>query len=114
MVVQSVPEVAESERVSVEVVDEGFYRVIARFGFMEIPSVPPVLERAAARLPLRNSLAEATYFVGRENFLSTSQGRMSALEEEFFAFLSRNSTDITKIFELPSEQVMEMGTRVDL
>ena len=114
VVVQSVPEVAESERVSVEVVDEGFYRVIARFGFMEIPSVPPVLERAAARLPLRNSLAEATYFVGRENFLSTSQGRMSALEEEFFAFLSRNSTDITKIFELPSEQVMEMGTRVDL
>lgn len=114
VVVLSVPLVAEADRITVEVVDEGLYRVTARFGFMELPSVQSVLGQAAAQLPLRNSLAEATYFVGRENFLATSRGKMAAFEEELFAFLSRNSTDITKIFQLPPEQVMEMGTRVDL
>ena len=114
VVVESVPEVEEVERVQVEVVDEGFYRVVARFGFMEIPAVSAVLQRAARQLPLRNSLKEATYFVGRETFLGTSHGRMSALEEQFFAFLSRNSTDITRVFDLPSNQVMELGTRLDL
>lgn len=114
VVVQSVPVVVEAERVQVEIVDEGFYRVVARFGFMEIPAVTPVLKRAATQLPLRNSLDEATYFVGRETFLATSQGRMSAWEEEFFSYLSRNSADITRVFALPTNQVMELGSRLDL
>ena len=40
---EEVPEVDEDERVQVERLEQGFYRVTARYGFMETPDVPEVL-----------------------------------------------------------------------
>ena len=46
---QEVPEVPEDERVGVERLEQGFYRVTARYGFMENPNVPEVLTIAKAQ-----------------------------------------------------------------
>ncbi len=46
VVTHEVPEVKRSERVSVEKLEHGFYRVTARYGFMESPNVPEILQWA--------------------------------------------------------------------
>ena len=43
------PEVEDDTRVSVERLEQGFYRVTARYGFMETPDVPEVLSIAKAQ-----------------------------------------------------------------
>ena len=111
---ESVPYVPESERLEVQTIDKDYYRVVAHYGFMEIPAIPSVVRRAARRLPLRHSLGNATYFVGRETFAATNAGKMRAWQEKLFAFMSRNSADITMVFDLPSNQVVEVGSRLDL
>jgi len=39
---------------------------------------------------------------------------MGEVEEGIFAFLSRNSRPATSYFNLPPEQVVEIGTQIDL
>jgi KUP system potassium uptake protein len=81
---------------------------------MENPAVPPMLERAIRDAELAIPLADATYYVGRETFLAGVGGRMKPLAESLFAFLSRNSKSATYHFALPPDQVVELGTLIDL
>src|SRR5205814_2491571 len=46
VVTRDIPEVAAAERVTVEKLEQGFYRVTARYGFMESPNVPEILQWA--------------------------------------------------------------------
>jgi KUP system potassium uptake protein len=39
---------------------------------------------------------------------------MGTLSESLFAFLSRNSKSATSYFKIPPEQVVELGTQIDL
>ena len=112
--VPHVPFVPEAERFAVQTLGAGFVRIVAQYGFMESPNVTDVLARAAkdARLPV--DPGAVTYFLGRETFLATSRGRLGAITESIFAFLSRNASTATAYFGIPPQQVVEIGTQIDL
>jgi KUP system potassium uptake protein len=107
------PFVDAGKRVEVERLAQGFYRVVGRYGFMEKPNVPELLVQSKA-LGLDADLDDVTYFLGRETILGLPGGRMGALEESFFGFLSRNARHAGQYFELPPNQVVEIGVQVDL
>lgn len=107
------PFVAEETRIKVEKLAHGFHRVVGRYGFMESPNVPQLLQEAKAH-GLDVSLEDVTYFLGRETILALPGGQMGALEETLFAFLSRNARHAGQYFALPPEQVVEIGVQVDL
>jgi KUP system potassium uptake protein len=113
--VEHEPQVDGDRRHEVEGFDEhGIARVTVRFGYMENPSVPSELEAALTRRGLDVALSEATYFVGKETFVAGKGGRMGALAEGLFAYLSRNASGAVDHFGLPPERVIELVTRVDL
>jgi KUP system potassium uptake protein len=107
---EHIPFVAKADRVSVEALGKGVFRVVMRAGFMETPNVPELL--ASAQLPI--DLADATYFLGRETFLAGKGGKMGVLSEGLFAFLSRNARSATSWFSIPPDQVVELGMQIDL
>ena len=111
---ESTPWVEADRRLTVEAVAPGFHRVVLSYGYLEEPVVPSAVLHAikAAGLPYGDD--EVTYLLGRESFMATNRGKMSAWREEIFAFLSRNALDPTLYFGLPPAQVMELGSRVDL
>jgi KUP system potassium uptake protein len=110
-----VPYVRVSERIS-EVTDlgDGFWRVVAHFGFMQQPDVPRLAHVAARRIGADCRDEDITYYLGRETFLATSAGKMGPLTEGIFQFLSRNARTATAYFRLPAEQVVELGVQIDL
>ena len=83
---------------------------MATYGFMDEPDVPLLLR--TSHLPCE--LADATYYLGRETFLATSQGALGPVRERIFSFLSRNAASATSYFAIPPEQVIELGTQIDL
>ena len=114
---ESIPYVPAEQRVEVETLDaqEGkVYRVIGRYGFMEMPDIPKLLESASARMALTHPWTKAIYFVGRESFAATNRNKMGAVSETLFATLSDLSLDVTRSFNLPPESVVELGARMDL
>jgi KUP system potassium uptake protein len=110
-----VPVVSAADRIE-EAVDlgRGFYRVRARFGYMQSPEVLDTLAQASKRLGIAIDPAKVTYFLGRETFLATKAGKLGPWTESFFGFLKRNSKSASAYFALPPEQVVELGAQIDL
>jgi len=106
--------VPEAERLEVSELGKGFTRVVAHYGFMDQPDVPRVMAAARERLSVPCKLDDATYYLGRETFLATEKGRLGPLREGVFGFLSRNAASATSYFAIPPEQVVEIGTQIDL
>jgi KUP system potassium uptake protein len=106
------PAVSKKERLRVEKLGNGFYRLIARYGFMETPKVPRVLERAfdLGLIPRPDSIS---YYVGRETLIPTGKVKMMKWRKRLFAFLSRNSQSATNYFGLPPGEVVELGVQVE-
>ena len=107
------PTVPAAERVKLQELGQGFYRVFAYYGFMEIPNVPHIMKEVA-RLGLPNDLSGTTFFLGRETLLSTGKSKMSRWRKSLFTFMSRNAQSPMSYFGIPPNRVVELGIQVEL
>jgi KUP system potassium uptake protein len=110
---EHVPEVPREERVSVEELEHGFFRVKIRTGFMQQTDVPMAL-LACVKKGLRIDPARTSYFLGRETLLTSGNARMMRWRKTLFAFISRNARPATAYFGLPPNRVVELGMQIDL
>lgn len=112
--IASEPVVDAENRYSVTHLEDGFHRIVVRFGFMEEPNVLPILEKAVheAKIPFRDR--DVTYYLGRENFVASRKGHMGAVSESIFSFLQKNAVTADRFFGLPHRHVVEIGTQMDL
>ncbi len=107
------PRVKREDRVQIEELRHGFWRVRARFGFMEEPNVPEVL-RLCEGLGLMFKEHETTFFLSRETIIAVKGSGMMLWRERLFALLSRNAQSATTFFRLPAGRVVELGMQVEL
>ncbi|HTV17203.1 MAG TPA: KUP/HAK/KT family potassium transporter, partial [Polyangiaceae bacterium] len=112
---ERVPHIPSDFRIA-EITDlgHGFHRVVARFGFMQQPEVPPIIEVAIKRLAIDTPASEVTYYLGRESLVGGPGGQMGIVSESIFRTLVRNALPATAYFRLPPEQVVEIGLQIDL
>jgi KUP system potassium uptake protein len=113
VVTEDIPHVPPVDRVIVKRLGKGFHSVLARYGFMEDPSIQDVIEHCQQKqlvIPLEGS----TFFLGREELVSTDRPGMARWRERLFAFMSRNALRATAFFQIPSTQVFEVGAQVEL
>ncbi|MHB0969459.1 MAG: potassium transporter Kup [Thermoanaerobaculia bacterium] len=107
------PHVPVAERVEIEDLGFGVYRVEAHYGFMEDPDVPAALARVQVPGldldPLRTS-----FFLGRETLIATKHPGMAIWRERLFAWMSRNARSAADFFRIPPNRVVEMGAQVEL
>jgi KUP system potassium uptake protein len=91
-----------------------FYRVRARYGFMQQPhAVLAMRESAALGLPV--DARRATFFVGHESAVpSPSAGWASRTRTRLFETMRRLQADPSSHFGLPPAQVAEVGYRVEI
>ena len=106
------PWVPEDERVAVRLLAPGFWRVQVNYGFKDKPDIPRALLLCAAHdLPI--NLFETSYFLSRETVVPTRRRPGMVLwRERLFAFMARNAANIADFLRLPSNCVIELGTRV--
>jgi KUP system potassium uptake protein len=110
---EQTPYVKASRRLRVEDLGDGFYRLVAHFGFMETPNVPELL--AASRdWGLQVEVERTTYFLGRETLIASRRPGMARWRKRLFAFTSRNARSATAYFGIPPNRVVELGMQVEL
>jgi len=108
-----VPSVPDDERVTVQTLAPGLFRVVARFGFMETPNIITAL-RAADEKGLDFKPDETTYVVGRENPVITGGTGMPLWRKRLFAIMGRNAQLAAIHFGVPAHRVVEIGSQVRL
>ncbi len=108
------PHVNDLDRLYLLRLDEGFMRVIIRYGFMEDPDVPAALEQCA-RFGETFDMMETTFYVSRETVIPRIPGRdIAPWRARLFALMSKNATSATDFFKIPTNRVVELGTQLVL
>jgi KUP system potassium uptake protein len=107
------PEVPVEERVEVRDLGEGFFQVIASYGFMQAPNVIEILA-CAAKKGLVAKADDTSFFLGRETLLTTGKSGMARWRKALFGFLSRNARPATHFFRIPANRVVELGIQIEI
>jgi len=111
---RDVPWVAPEHRVGCARLANDCWRVVARYGFMEQPDVALALEVVAPD-GLQLDPMEVTYFLSREKIVpGQNEKGMARWRDRMFAAMARNSSSVTDFFNIPTNRVVELGTRVEI
>ena len=114
--VDNVPRVPQRHRAHWARVGHGVIQVRLNFGYMEAPDVQQALTHMT--LPADITLGpidEITYFLGKESVESgVAEGGMHRWREHLFVLLDRGAANAARFFQLPPDQVVEVGTHVVL
>ena len=104
---------ARGGALQVKPLGQGFFRLVAHYGFMEVPDVPALLRKARSReLPI--DPASTSYFLGRERLIPSGRSGMMRWRECLFSVMSQNAQSASTFFGIPPGQVVELGAQVEL
>jgi KUP system potassium uptake protein len=105
------PFVQPEERIEVQNLGPGLYRITARYGFMESPNVVGAL-RAAEEKGVAYEPDQTLYVVGRENPVFATGSGMPLWRKRLFAFMGRNSQLAAIHFGAPPHRTLEVSSQV--
>ena len=107
------PTIGRGERIEVQPIGNGCFRVIARFGFMELPDVPAALARAREKgLDWRDE--NTTFYLADLTLIASERIGMPLWRDAIFIFLSRNARRATNFFRIPVDRVVEIGIQLEI
>eukprot|EP00831_Metopus_contortus_P008718 TRINITY_DN13347_c0_g1_i1.p2 TRINITY_DN13347_c0_g1~~TRINITY_DN13347_c0_g1_i1.p2 ORF type:complete len:638 (+),score=118.86 TRINITY_DN13347_c0_g1_i1:451-2364(+) len=107
------PRVPNFEKIELEKLGSGIYRIIAHFGYMEEPNIPVIFTLCRDK-GVDVDMSKTSFFLGREKLTLESPSGMGRWRSSLFLFLSRNSMDPVAFFNVPSGQVIEVGAQLGI
>jgi KUP system potassium uptake protein len=110
---EDIPHVPDAQRVEVAPLSNQFYRLTVHYGFKDEPDLPLALELAASQ-GLAFNMMETSFFLSRQTLVPTQAPGMALWREKLFAAMSRNAASATVFFKIPTNRVVELGTRIEL
>jgi KUP system potassium uptake protein len=110
---RDVPYLERYDRIQIQRLGHGFFRVKASYGFMESPNVPEVLSWCKDE-GYDFDAESARFFVGTETIIPTELPGMALWREKLFAYMSRNAERPTEFFKVPRDRVIEIGLQVEI
>jgi KUP system potassium uptake protein len=113
IITENVPFAVGNSAINVRDLGQGFFRVVARVGFMQQPNVPRILARSEKH-GLVVKEADTTYYLGRQTLLTSGKSSIAKWRKGLFSFLARNARGPTAFFGLPPNRVVELGLQIEL
>ena len=95
IIVKALPEVPAAERVQIENLTSGIYRVKAFYGFMQTPNVEEIRARCV-EAGVRTRRMETTYYLGREQLIPVGTSGMAGWRKRLFSVMSRKARSATE------------------
>jgi KUP system potassium uptake protein len=113
VVTANIPRVPRERRIEVTHLADNFHSIVVRYGFMEQPDIPEVLEECANR-ELHFNMMDTSFFVGRVTIVADKHSRVGAIRRQVFDFMHRNALPATEFFRIPPNRVIELGGQVEI
>ena len=112
---RDVPWISFEDRVSCEKLGHCCWRVMVRYGFMNEPDVGAALELCGPA-GLQIEPQEVSYFMSREKIVPSARAKsvLARWRDRIFAAMARNAGSVTDFFKIPTNQVVELGTRMEI
>ena len=107
------PYCPDDGRCHLENLDNGFHRLILKYGFMQEPDVPAALARID-QCGADFRMMDTSFFLSRQTLLPSAQPGMMLWREKLFAWMLRNAESAMEFFRLPTNRVVELGSQVEI
>ena len=113
--IADVPWIPVEERVAVEPMGNDWFMVRMRFGFKDRPDVSQGL-KLCEKSGLEFNMMETSFFLNRETLVPVAgnEDGMALWRERMFATMARNASSVTDYFNIPTNRVIELGTRIEI
>ena len=113
MRIEEQPHVRREERLEIQDIGKGVHRVFARYGFMESPDIPDIMTLCEEK-GLKVERHTAMFVLARENIKLTNRPGLMRWQQSLFMFMSRNAHEASGFFNIPVNQVVELGIQVEV
>ena len=115
VVVKEIPHVDDADRVEARDLGHSFRRLVLNYGFMDSIDVPRALANAREEdLGFFYEPMAVSYFLSRDILMLGSRPTMPQWRRALFMKLARGAPSAIEYFELPSNRVIELGSRVEI
>lgn len=108
-----VPHIKTDDRIEVVQPTEGFYRVIAHYGFMDVTNIHQIIDLLEKK-GIVLKMDRTTFFLGRETLIPNRKKGLGFFKDKIFILMSNNAQRATEFFNIPPNRVFEVGTQVEL
>ncbi len=108
-----VPWIVERERCEMQALGHDCWQVTLNFGFKNEPDVPTALERLRAQGCSVDDM-DTSYFLSRDIIVPTMGGGMADWREKLFVGMHRNASAAADFLRLPTNRVVELGSKVEI
>ncbi len=108
-----VPWIGMAKRLEVHSLGHHCWQVVINYGFKNDPDVPSAL-KALYGLGFDIDPMTTSYFLSRNNVVATPNGGMAPWREKLFAQMHHNASDAADFLYLPSNAVVELGSKVEI
>ncbi len=108
-----VPWVGFNKRCEIEPLGHDCWAVTLHFGFKNDPDVPEALKLLKGRGVQLDDM-ETSYFLSRDTVIPTFGGGMALWREKLFASMHRNAATAADFLNLPTNRIVELGTKVEI
>ncbi len=110
---QEIPRVAVDEQATMTPLGNDCWQVIIQFGFLDDPDIPRALQHIRNPAWHYNPMV-TSYFLSRDIVVPTLGGEMAQWREKLFAQMHRSASGAADFLSLPSNAVVELGSKVEI
>ncbi|HZY23326.1 MAG TPA: potassium transporter Kup [Beijerinckiaceae bacterium] len=105
------PRVRDDNRVRIEPIGDGFWKVRMTYGYMETPNIPRGLA-ILRKEGFKFDIMATSFFLSRRSIRAAAQSGMPRWQDKLFISLAKTASDATDFFQIPTGRVVEVGTQV--
>ncbi len=108
-----VPWIEEKERLEITPIGNDCWQVVIHYGFKDDPDVPGALSHLNG-MGCEISPMTTSYFLSRDSIVPTVAGGMAQWREKLFAQMHLNASSAADFLNLPSNSVVELGSKIEI
>ena len=108
-----VPWIEEKERLEITAIGNECWQVVIHYGFKDDPDVPGALSHLNG-MGCEVSPMTTSYFLSRDSIVPTVAGGMAQWREKLFAQMHLNASSAADFLNLPSNSVVELGSKIEI
>ncbi len=108
-----VPWIGLDKRIEIERLGHDCWQVLINYGFKNDPDVPRALQQLKGRGVALDPMM-TSYFLSRDTVVPTLGEGMAQWREKLFAQMHHNASSAADFLNLPSNSVVELGSKIEI
>lgn len=107
------PYVPPEDQVRIEFLGDECYQMNVTYGFKNVPDIPCAMYLAKDQ-GLDFEMMETSFFIARQTVVANPTHGMALWREHIFVAMSRHARGASDYYQIPSNRVIELGTKIEI